>query len=60
MIDILYLLSLPPSSRPSPSLCWEKVAEGRMREGTGAFFFGDFFIYSIGLSRYDIFKCMAK
>jgi hypothetical protein len=23
-----------------------------MRERTGAFFFGDFFIYSIGLSRY--------
>jgi hypothetical protein len=26
-----------------------------MRERTGAFFFGDFFIYSIGLSRYSVF-----
>jgi len=27
-----------------------------MRERTGAFFFGDFFIYSIGLSRYRIYR----
>jgi hypothetical protein len=33
-----FLLLPTPSSRPSPSFCWEKVAEGRMREvNHGAF-----------------------